>query len=484
MALTPQIDLKSHKSTELIFIDLGKGNQRMGGSIVSQITSQLVGPVPDVECVDEMPGLVRVLHRLMKQEKILSYHDRSDGGLICTLIEMAFAGRSGLDIEMDQICNSDNEILKTLFNEELGIIIQVPSECEREVIDSIVGVGLTKHVHRIGSPNDSKKIKLWRDQKLANEWSLEELLKEWNLVSYKLQTLRDNPETAKQEYLFDINGKRKGINPTVSFVIPKKIENPKNRPSIAILREQGVNGQVEMAAAFDRVGFSCVDVHMTDLISGKKNLKEFRGLVACGGFSYGDVLGAGEGWATSILYNEALRKDFQEFFSRDDVFSLGVCNGCQMLALLSDLISESSLWPKFTRNKSEKFEARFTQLLIRSSPSIFFKDMNDSILPIAVAHSEGQISLSRDETDTLLKKGLIPITYADDEGRPTESYPQNPSGSMFGVAGVTNLSGTITLMMPHPERSFLSIQNSWKPHDWGLYSPWIKFFLNAREFID
>ena len=483
MALTPQIDLKSHKSTELIFIDLGKGNQRMGGSIVSQITSQLVGPVPDVECVDEMPGLVRVLHRLMKQEKILSYHDRSDGGLICTLIEMAFAGRSGLDIKMDQICNSDNEILKTLFNEELGIIIQVPSECEREVIDSIVGVGLTKHVHRIGSPNDSKKIKLWRDQKLANEWSLEELLKEWNLVSYKLQTLRDNPETAKQEYLFDINGKRKGINPTVSFVIPKKIENPKNRPSIAILREQGVNGQVEMAAAFDRVGFSCVDVHMTDLIMGRRKLEEFSGLVACGGFSYGDVLGAGEGWATSILYNESLRKDFQEFFSRDDVFTLGVCNGCQAIALLSDLIPGSNLWPKFVRNKSEKFEARLIQLLIGKSPSIFFQGMDDSVLPIAVAHGEGQISLAKKEVDKLLQKGLVPITYADDEGHTTENYPQNPNGSLSGVAGVTNASGTITLMMPHPERSFLSAQHSWKPENWDEYSPWIKFFLNAREFI-
>ena len=483
-ALTPQIDLKSHQSTELIFIDLAKGNKRMGGSIVSQITSQLIGPVPDVECVEEMPGLVKVFHRLIKQGKILSYHDRSDGGLICTFIEMAFAGRSGLDINLDQICKSENEILKSLFNEELGIIIQVPSECNKEVIDLITGVGLVGHVHRIGSPNDSMKIKLRQDQKLINEWGLEELLKEWNLVSYKLQSLRDNPETAKQEYLFDISGKRKGINPKVSFKVPKKIKNSKNKPSIAILREQGVNGQVEMAAAFDRVGFSCSDVHMTDLISGKRNLNEFRGLVACGGFSYGDVLGAGEGWATSILYNETLRKDFQEFFSREDAFSLGVCNGCQMLALLSDLIPDSALWPKFTINKSEKFEARFTQLLIGNSPSIFFKDMNDSVLPIAVAHGEGQISLSREETEALFEKGLVPITYADDEGRSTENYPHNPNGSISGVAGVSNLSGTITLMMPHPERSFLSIQNSWRPSDWGLYSPWIKFFLNAREFID
>ena len=484
MALTPQINLKSYNSTELIFIDLGKGKQRMGGSIVSQITSQLTGTVPDVECVDEMPELVRVFYQLIKKGKILSYHDRSDGGLICSLVEMAFASRSGLDIKIDNICNSENAILKTLFNEELGIVIQVASEYAKEVRDSIAKVGFVEHVHRIGSPNNSKKVKLWLDKKLIFEWDLEELLKEWNLVSYKLQSLRDNPETAKKEYLFDINVKRKGINPKVSFVMPKKIKSLKDKPPIAILREQGVNGQVEMAAAFDRVGFSCVDVHMTDLILGKRNLNEFRGLVACGGFSYGDVLGAGKGWATNILYNETLRKDFREFFSRSDVFSLGVCNGCQMLAFLSDLIPESSLWPEFIRNKSEKFEARFSQLLIGSSPSIFFKDMNDSVLPIAVAHGEGQINLSREETNKLFEEGLVPITYADDEGRTTESYPQNPNGSIRGVAGVTNLSGTITLMMPHPERSFLSIQNSWKHNDWGLYSPWIKFFLNAREFIN
>ena len=483
LALTPQIDLDSHESTSLIFIDLAKGKKRMGGSIVSQISSQLVEPVPDVDCIDEMPELVMILHQLIKQRKILSYHDRSDGGLICTLVEMAFAGRSGLDIKIDGICNYEDEIVKTFFNEELGIIIQVPSQDEKEVIDSISGAGLLGHVHRIGSPNKSKKINLWQDEKLIHEWGLEELLKEWNLVSYKLQSLRDNPVTAEQEYQFDINVERKGINPKVLFEIPKKIKNRKHKPSIAILREQGVNGQVEMAAAFDRVGFSCFDIHMTDLISGKRNLKEFRGLVACGGFSYGDVLGAGEGWATSILYHETLRKEFKEFFSREDVFSLGVCNGCQMLALLSDLIPESSLWPRFTRNKSEKFEARFSQLLVGSSPSIFFKDMNESVLPIAIAHGEGRINISRVQADKLIKEGLVPITYADGEGITTERYPQNPNGSIFGLAGVTNLSGTITLMMPHPERSFLSTQNSWKPNDWGPYSPWIKFFLNAREFI-
>ena len=483
LALTPQIDLTSHNSSELIFIDLAKGKKRMGGSIAFQVSSQFLGSIPDVECVKEMPKLVEALHQLIKEKKIIAYHDRSDGGLICSLLEMAFAGRSGLDIKLDQICESYDQTFEALFNEELGIVIQVPTKHIEEVLNLVSEVGLNKDVFRIASPNKSKLIKLYRGKELAFEWKLEDLLKEWNFVSYKMQSLRDNPETAKQEYLFDTDEDRKGLSPKISYKVPKKITSLSTRPSVAILREQGVNGQVEMAAAFDRVGFSCADVHMTDLITGRRKLEEFSGLVACGGFSYGDVLGAGEGWATSILYNESLRKDFQEFFSRDDVFTLGACNGCQAIALLSDLIPGSNLWPKFVRNKSEKFEARLIQLLIGKSPSIFFQGMDDSVLPIAVAHGEGQISLAKKETDKLLQKGLVPITYADDEGQTTENYPQNPNGSLSGIAGVTNASGTITLMMPHPERSFLSAQHSWKPENWDEYSPWIKFFLNAREFI-
>ena len=400
------------------------------------------------------------------------------------LLEMAFAGRSGLDIKLDQICTSYDQTFEALFNEELGIVIQVPSKYIEEVIHLVSEVGFAKEVFRIASPNKSKLIKLYRGKELAFQWKLEDLLKEWNFVSYKMQSLRDNPETAKQEYQFDTDEDRKGLSPKISFKIPKKITSLSSRPSVAILREQGVNGQVEMAAAFDRVGFSCTDVHMTDLIAGRRKLEEFSGLVACGGFSYGDVLGAGEGWATSILYNQSLRDDFQRFFSRDDVFTLGVCNGCQAIALLSDLIPGSNLWPKFVRNKSEKFEARLIQLLIGKSPSIFFQGMDDSVLPVAVAHGEGRISLAKRETVKLLQKGLVPITYANDEGLTTESYPQNPNGSLSGIAGVTNASGTITLMMPHPERSFLSAQYSWKPENWDEYSPWIKFFLNAREFVN
>ena len=483
LAITPQINLTSRKSSELIFIDLAKGKKRMGGSIAFQVSSQFLGSVPDVECVNEMPELVKVMHQLIKEKKVIAYHDRSDGGLICSLLEMAFCGRNGLDIKLDEVCETNKQILDFLFNEELGMVIQVPTENTEEVINLVSEVGLKDHIYSIASPNESKDIKVYQHESLAFEWKLSDLLKEWNFVSHKMQFLRDNPETADDEYLFDTDDKRKGLNPKVSFEIPKKLIPSSRKPQIAILREQGVNGQVEMAAAFDRVGFSCIDVHMTDLIKGKRKLEEFSGLVACGGFSYGDVLGAGEGWATSILYNDKLSRDFINYFSREDVFTLGVCNGCQMLALLSELIPDTGLWPKFVRNESEKFEARLIQLLVNKSPSIFFKDMENSVMPVAVAHGEGQVSLARSEIDKLIHRGLVPITYADDEGQTTEAYPNNPNGSLSGIAGVTNSLGTITLMMPHPERSFLSAQHSWKPEDWDEYSPWIKFFLNAREFI-
>ena len=483
LAITPQINLTSSKSSELIFIDLAKGKKRMGGSIAFQVSSQFLGSVPDVECVNEMPELVKVMHQLIKEKKVIAYHDRSDGGLICSLLEMAFCGRNGLDIKLDEVCETNKQILDFLFNEELGMVIQVPTENTEEVINLVSEVGLKDHIYSIASPNESKDIKVYQHESLAFEWKLSDLLKEWNFVSHKMQSLRDNPETADDEYLFDTDDKRKGLNPKVSFEIPKKLIPSSRKPQIAILREQGVNGQVEMAAAFDRVGFSCIDVHMTDLIKGKRKLEEFIGLVACGGFSYGDVLGAGEGWATSILYNDKLSRDFINYFNREDVFTLGVCNGCQMLALLSELIPDTGLWPKFARNESEKFEARLIQLLVNKSPSIFFKDMENSVMPVAVAHGEGQVSLARSEIDKLIHRGLVPITYADDEGQTTEAYPNNPNGSLSGIAGVTNSLGTITLMMPHPERSFLSAQHSWKPEDWDEYSPWIKFFLNAREFI-
>jgi phosphoribosylformylglycinamidine synthase len=274
------------------------------------------------------------------------------------------------------------------------------------------------------------------------------------------------------------------LSPKLTFSIPKIINLNNTKPLLAVLREQGVNGQAEMAAAFDRAGFSCVDVHMTDLINEKYHLSEFSGMVACGGFSYGDVLGAGGGWATNILYNEKLKNQFNEFFLNESTFTLGVCNGCQTLALLSSLIPGSNGWPKFIRNTSEKFESRLVQTVIKESPSIFFKDMAGSILPIPVAHGEGRISSSLEEVLTLEGSNLTSLAYADNSGFATEAYPDNPNGSLAGVAGITNESGRVTLMMPHPERAFLSYQYSWCPEDWEEYGPWMKFFLNAKEFVD
>tara|TARA_B100001123_G_scaffold8694_1_gene10727 strand:+ start:6745 stop:10665 length:3921 start_codon:yes stop_codon:yes gene_type:complete len=482
LSITPQLK-RDEGSTELLFIDLAKGQERTGGSIASQVEGKFYGKIPDVECVKEMPEFVKCFNKLLLRKKVLAYHDKSDGGLFTTLVEMAFAGRVGIDIDLSDICNSDKKMLGTLFNEELGVVIQIKKKDKKEVLRLLRSSGLSKHIHCIGQLVTEKKVSIKRNNNVLFENSLTDLLKEWNLVSYKLQSIRDNPKTAKQEYIHDSDQGSKGLNPQLTFSVPKKIRKNLKKPKLAILREQGVNGHVEMAAAFTQVGFSCVDVHMTDLISGHSKLNEFRGLVACGGFSYGDVLGAGQGWASTILYNERLKKDFKEFFSRKDVFSLGICNGCQMFAHLQSLIPGSKGWPTFIRNTSEKFEARVVQTRINETPSIFFKGMTGSVLPISVAHGEGRVSLLEKEASLLIDRKLVPAIYSDDKGKGTKEYPFNPNGSSEAIAGVTNESGTVTIMMPHPERSFLSIQNSWRPSNWSQYSPWIKFFLNARDFI-
>jgi phosphoribosylformylglycinamidine synthase len=480
LAITPQL---IDKESELILIDLSKGSHRLGSSIASQVNSLFGGDVPDVECIKEMPHFVTAINELLKDKKILSYHDRSDGGLITTAIEMAFAGRLGIDINLDFLPSKAEEIVADLFNEELGVVIQVAKEDKELVLGALESCSLREHTYAFGVLNVDKDIKLISKNIATHQWPLSTLLKEWHKVSYEIQSLRDNPETAKSEYLYDIDSARRGIKPSLSFKIPSAFSIKKTKPRLAILREQGINGQVEMAAAFDRVGFDCLDVHMTDLISGDSHLHDFQGLVACGGFSYGDVLGAGGGWATNILYNQSLRDQFQKFFSNEEVFSLGICNGCQTISLLSSLIPGTDAWPRFKRNNSEKFEARLSQVLIQESPSIFFKDMAGSLMPIPVAHGEGRAELSTKNFEDLISDNLNPMVYSDDEGKSTESYPENPNGSPFGIAGVTNKSGRVTIMMPHPERAFLTSQYSWHPKDWKEYGPWIKFFDNAKDFV-
>ena len=480
IAVTPQ--LLDKEDTELLFIDLAKGKNRLGGSIASQINNILSGEVPDVECVSEMPVFVEVFHDLLKEKKIIACHDRSDGGLITAIAEMSFAGRVGVDISIEEISKDNQDLVGALFNEELGVVIQINSRHKESITSAFKKCGLDNHTFTVGRLNKSKTVRLNYKEECIYDWSIEMLLKHWSRVGFEIQSLRDNPTTAEEEYRNDIDTIRKGISPKIKFPFPGILNSSNKKPSLAILREQGVNGQVEMAAAFDRAGFSCVDVHMTDLISGKQDLQQFKGLVACGGFSYGDVLGAGGGWAANILHNDSLRNQFSKFFSNEEVFSLGVCNGCQTLALLTDLIPGSKNWPKFVNNTSEKFESRLVQTVIRESPSILFKDMIGSVLPVPVAHGEGKTSLTYAETKKLVDDKLSPMLYADDEGSPTESYPQNPNGSLLGVAAITNASGRVTLMMPHPERAFLNSQYSWSPEEWEEYGPWIKMFMNAREF--
>ena len=479
-AVTPQL---MEEDSELILIDLSKGKRRLGSSIASQTSSIFGGEVPDVECEKEMPDFVKTIHDLLRNKKILSYHDRSDGGLITTVIEMAFAGRLGINLKLDQLPSRSKEIMADLFNEELGVVIQVAKKDKKIVMEALDSCSLRQHTYSFGELNCEKEINLISGGKKIYQWPLKKLLEEWHKVSYEIQSLRDNPETAKSDYLYDIETERKGIKPSLSFEIPSNFSIKKTKPRIAILREQGINGQVEMAAAFDRVGFNCLDVHMTDLTSGDVHLNNFQGLVACGGFSYGDVMGAGGGWATNILYNNMLRDQFEGFFSNEEVFSLGICNGCQTLSLLSILIPGTENWPKFKRNISEKFEARLSQVLIKDSPSIFFKDMAGSVMPIPVAHGEGRAEFYGESAEKLISGSLNPLVYSDDEGKSTEDYPQNPNGSSFGIAGVTNKSGLVTIMMPHPERAFLTSQYSWHPKDWEEYGPWIKFFANAKEFV-
>ena len=481
LAVTPE--LKNEKESVLLYIDLAKGKKRMGGSILSQIKGQTGGDAPDVECIKEMPLFVEAVYKLLSHKKILAYHDRSDGGLITTLCEMSFASRLGLSIELDKVIEKNHELISFLFNEELGVVIQVLSQDSDFVLEMFNETGLEDHIYNLGTISDQPSVDInYKGQNILSS-SLKHLLENWHRVGFEIQSMRDNPATAESEYRNDTDPDKGGLKPNINFSIPKLIDLKSSRPRIAILREQGVNGQNEMAAAFHEVGFDCFDVHMTDLISSRHLLKDFEGLVACGGFSYGDVLGAGGGWANTILFNENLRNQFGDFFHNEEVFSLGVCNGCQALSLLKPLIPGTESWPKFKRNISEKFESRLVQVSVKDSPSIFFKGMTGAVIPVPVAHGEGKVEVHKSHLDNLSSNKVTSIAYADHKGNQTEEYPANPNGSIDGIAGVTNESGNVTIMMPHPERAFLNDQYSWSPEDWSHYSPWIRFFLNAREFI-
>ncbi|WP_395503020.1 phosphoribosylformylglycinamidine synthase [Ectopseudomonas mendocina] len=486
--LTPQLRMDKGE-TDLILIDLGRGQNRMGASILAQVYAQIGQQVPDLDDAEDLKAFFAVIQGLNADGHLLAYHDRSDGGLLTTVLEMAFAGHCGLSLNLDALADAAAELPAVLFNEELGAVIQVRQDATPEVLAQFSAAGLDDCVAVIGQAvnNGEVSISFNGEPVFAGERRL--LQRQWAETSYRIQRLRDNAQGADQEFDLLLEEDNPGLSVKLGFDVNHDIAAPYIkkgvRPQVAILREQGVNGQVEMAAAFDRAGFSAIDVHMSDILAGRVSLEEFKGLVACGGFSYGDVLGAGEGWAKSVLFNARARDAFQGFFERKDSFALGVCNGCQMMSNLHELIPGTEFWPHFVRNRSEQFEARVAMVQIQESASIFLQGMAGSRMPIAIAHGEGHAEFESEEA--LLEadlSGTVALRFVDNHGKVTEAYPANPNGSPRGITGLTSRDGRVTIMMPHPERVFRAVQNSWRPDEWQEDGGWMRMFRNARVWVD
>jgi phosphoribosylformylglycinamidine synthase len=477
--LTPV--LQRDDESDIWLIGLGAGQRRMGGSILAQCYNAFGGAAPDVDEPERLKAFFECVQEARADGLVRAYHDRSDGGAFAAICEMAFAGHCGVEISLD---GWGEEPFTTLFNEELGAVVQVSSEDRAAFADLVDRHGLTHCTQRIGRPMSGARIRVIEDRRTVAEWSWEELFDAWWGTTHALQALRDEPACADEERAARRDFSDPGLTPKLGFDPAEDVAAPfintGVRPRVAILREQGVNGQIEMAAAFNRAGFEAVDVHMSDLIEGRRTLAEFKGLAACGGFSYGDVLGAGRGWATSILERTAVRDQFAEFFARGDSFSLGVCNGCQMLSQLKALIPGATHWPRFLRNRSEQYEARLALLEVLTSPSLFFRGMEGSRIPVAVAHGEGRAQF---ESDFDLTAAHIALRFVDGRGEVARSYPANPNGSPEGITGLTSDDGRATLLMPHPERVFRTAQMSWHPAEWGEDSPWLRMFRNARVWV-
>jgi len=476
-SLTPQLH-RSDKTTCLVLIDLGHGRNRLGGSALAQVLKRQGGISPDLDEPALLLAMFQTVQLLNESGLLLAYHDRSDGGLLATLCEMAFAGRLGLDVNLDTV---DDNIFPLLFNEEPGAVLQIETTDLDVVIQAFNQAGLDSgYVSIIGRPNDGKLLNIHHNGEPVYSRDINQLHGLWSLTSLHMQTLRDNPDCAQQEYQQLLDSNDPGLSVKTTFTpdeTPSVITG--TRPRVAILREQGVNGQVEMAAAFDRAGFISIDVHMSDLLHGKVELADFQGLAACGGFSYGDVLGGGGGWARSILYNARLRDEFQTFFHNENKFALGVCNGCQMMSQLRDLIPGAQHWPNFVRNLSEQFEARLVMVEILDSASIVLAGMAGSHIPVVTAHGEGRVIMPAEN------QAHATMRFIDNYGNATETYPSNPNGSSYGLTGFTNSDGRVTIMMPHPERVFLKKQFSWLPDEWQYEdSPWMQLFRNARRWLD
>ncbi|MDQ6952418.1 MAG: phosphoribosylformylglycinamidine synthase [Mariprofundaceae bacterium] len=465
--------------TDLILIDLGKGQNRLGGSGLAQVYGVTGEETPDLDDAALFVKFFHAIQHLNAAGKILAYHDRSDGGLLATVAEMAFAGRTGVDIHLDIL---GQDVLPILFAEELGVMIQVKHTHRKSVLASLKHEGLGDMTHIIGQLNDDMRLHISSQNTTVLDDDVLALQQVWSETSYQMSALRDHPECAKQAFDAVANHDAKGLFSALSYDVNDDISAPfilKNRPKMAVLREQGVNGQIEMAAAFDRAGFTSVDVHMSDLIAGRVSLADFQGLVACGGFSFGDVLGAGRGWASSVLYNPRARDEFDAFFHRDDSFSLGVCNGCQMISQLKDLIPGASHWPRFQRNLSEQFEARLLMVEVMDSPSILMQGMVGSKMPLVVAHGEGRVQFEGNDASQVKPM----LRYLGADGLATESYPYNPNGSPEGLTGFTSDDGRFNIMMPHPERLFRQSQFSYNPEANGESGAWLRMFQNARVFL-
>ena len=479
--LTPE--LKSEDSV-LILLDLGAGKNRLGGSVLAQTYKQIGNEAPDLDNTALFKIFFDSIQTLNSEDKLLAYHDRSDGGLLATIAEMTFAGRKGAEIELDSLATEQSDILAALFNEELGAVIQVKQSDADDVVDFLNEAGLTDCVKLIGwVMEEQQQLNITYQGEEIYSAARADLQKTWSEVSYRMQALRDNPDCAKQQFERIADDKDPGLTASLSFDVDENIIAKyanADRPKVAILREQGVNGHVEMAAAFDRAGFTAIDVHMSDIIHGRVTLKDFVGLVACGGFSYGDVLGAGGGWAKSILFNPKAREEFAAFFTREDTFGLGVCNGCQMMSGLKEIIPGAQHWPEFKRNDSEQFEARVAMVKVPESPSILMAGMAGSSLPVVIAHGEGRVEFAN-TTDK--DQALVALNYIDNYGEATTDFPANPNGSVDGITGLTTTDGRFTIMMPHPERCFRTLQNSYQPAEWNQDGAWLRMFRNARNWV-
>jgi len=483
--VTPELKVDAGDS-DLILIDLGRGQNRLGGSALAQVYRKVGDAAPDVDDVEDLKAFWAVIQGLLSDEKLLSYHDRSDGGAFTSLVEMAFAGRTGIDIETDRF--SDGDVVAALFSEELGAVVQVRKSDTEEVLRQLTAAGLGDCSAVIGRLNDDDFIRVLSAGEEIFVKPRTDILRMWSETSYRIQALRDNENCATEEYDRWLDANDPGLSARLSFDVKNNLiapfVNTGAKPKVAVLREQGVNGQIEMAAAFDGAGFESVDIHMSDILAERVKLSEFNGLVACGGFSYGDVLGAGEGWAKSIRFNNSAKKQFENFFADTKTFSLGVCNGCQMMSNLREIIPGSDAWPHFVRNQSEQFEARTVMVEIPDSPSILLAGMAGSKMPVAVAHGEGRAEFrDQNHLDLALNSGQISLRYVDNYGKVTEQYPLNPNGSPGGVNGFTTPDGRITIMMPHPERVFRAVTNSWKPQDWEDDGAWLRMFRNARLWL-